>query len=186
MVIFDISEEEKRQFCLDKGAVGVINRKDFDHWGPMPDTNAPEWGTWMKGARAFGKAIWEAVGEKKNPRIVFEHPGATTFPTSVFVCERFGRVVICAGTSGYDCMFDVRYLWMLQKDIIGSHFANALECVRANELVHQGLISPVVSEVFNYDEIPKAHQLMYENKHSGKINDWHNICLLYTSPSPRD
>ena len=33
-----ISDEDKRQFCLDKGAVGVINRKDFDHWGPMPDT----------------------------------------------------------------------------------------------------------------------------------------------------
>ena len=61
---------------------------------------------------------------------------------------------------------------MLQKDVIGSHFANALECVRANELVHQGLIKPVVSEIFNYDEIPKAHQLMYENKHSGKWFAW--------------
>ena len=33
-----ISDEDKRQFCLDKGAVGVINRNDFDHWGVMPDT----------------------------------------------------------------------------------------------------------------------------------------------------
>ncbi|MEE3168230.1 MAG: alcohol dehydrogenase catalytic domain-containing protein, partial [Chloroflexota bacterium] len=51
-----VSDEEKRQFCLDKGAVGVINRKEFDHWGPMPDTTSKEWGTWMKGARTFGKA----------------------------------------------------------------------------------------------------------------------------------
>ena len=54
-----VSDEEKRQFCLDKGAVGVINRNEFDHWGPMPDTSSKEWGVWMKGARAFGKAIWE-------------------------------------------------------------------------------------------------------------------------------
>ena len=70
-----VSNEDKRQFCLDHGAVGVINRSDFDHWGTMPNTDAPEWGAWMKGARGFGKAIWDAVGERKSPRIVFEHPG---------------------------------------------------------------------------------------------------------------
>jgi len=30
-------DEDKRQFCLDHGAVGVINRNDFSHWGVMPD-----------------------------------------------------------------------------------------------------------------------------------------------------
>ena len=28
-----ISDEGKRQFCMDKGAVGVINKNDFSHWG---------------------------------------------------------------------------------------------------------------------------------------------------------
>lgn len=58
---------------------------------------------------------------------------------------------------------------MHQKRIIGSHFANALECIRANELVRKGIIKPVLSQVYPYDEIPRAHQLMYENKHSGKM-----------------
>ena len=58
---------------------------------------------------------------------------------------------------------------MHQKRIIGSHFANALECIRANELVRKGIIKPVLSQVYSYDEIPKVHQLMYENKHSGKM-----------------
>ena len=31
---------------------------------------------------------------------------------------------------GYNLDFDVRYLWMRQKQIIGSHFANAYECTR--------------------------------------------------------
>ena len=66
-------------------------------------------------------------------------------------------------------MFDVRNLWMHQKRIIGSHFANALECLQANELVRKGIIKPVISETLAYDEIPKAHQLVYDNKHSGKI-----------------
>jgi crotonyl-CoA carboxylase/reductase len=91
-----ISDESKRQFCLDHGAVGVINRKKFDHWGRMPDTGHPDWKTWSSGARGFGKAFWEALGERRSPRIVFEHPGETTLPTSCFVCDIGGMVVICA------------------------------------------------------------------------------------------
>ena len=96
-----ISDEAKRQFCLDKGAVGVINRNEFDHWGVMPDTTSKDYGAFIKGARNFGKAIWEAVGERASPEIVFEHPGEATLPTSGFVCSTGGMVVICAGTTGY-------------------------------------------------------------------------------------
>ena len=73
-----VSSEDKTQFCLDHGAVGVINRNDFDHWGPMPDTEGPDYVPWVKGARAFGKAIWEVLGERASPRIVLEHPGEAT------------------------------------------------------------------------------------------------------------
>ena len=34
--------------------------------------------TGSAGAKDFGKAIWEALGEKVSPRIVFEHPGQDT------------------------------------------------------------------------------------------------------------
>ena len=64
-----ISDEDKRQFCLDKGAVGVINRNDFDHWGAMPDTASPEYSNFIKGARAFGKAVWDILGERKTPKL---------------------------------------------------------------------------------------------------------------------
>ncbi len=168
-----VSSQDKFKMCEELGAVGVINRKDFPNLPYKKNETPEESQLRFKEMKNFGKKIWEILGERRSPNVIFEHPGETTFPASVFVCERFGRVVICAGTTGYDCMFDVRYLWMLQKDIIGSHFANALECVRANELVHQGLINPVVSEIYEYDEIPKAHQLMYENKHSGKM-----VCMV--------
>ena len=78
------------------------------------------------------------------PDIVFEHVGKATFPTSVLAVKPFGKVVICGATSGYTLDFDVRYLWMRQKQIIGSHFANAWECNRANELIEQGKIRPVL------------------------------------------
>ena len=160
-----ISDEEKRQFCLDKGAVGVINRKDFNHWGAMPPTNDPAFKEWMGGARSFGKAIWDCLGEKSNPKIVFEHPGEATLPTSGFVCALGGMVVICAGTTGYNVSMDLRYHWMQQKRFQGSHLANDQEAEAVNELIIQKKVDPCLSETYEFDQIGHAHQLMHDNKH---------------------
>ena len=160
-----VSDDAKRQFCLDHGAAGVINRNDFDHWGQMPDTDDPAYGGWAKGARAFGKAIWEALGEKVSPRIVFEHPGETTMPTSVFVCATGGMVVICAGTSGYKATLDLRYHWMRQKRLQGSHLSNDEQAAAVTELIANGKMDPCLAQTFSFDEIGEAHQLMHENRH---------------------
>ncbi len=164
-----VSSEDKRQYCLNLGAIGVINRNDFDHWGVMPDTKSPEWKTWMAGARTFGKAIWDIVGERKNPRIVFEHPGEATLPTSCFVCDTGGMVVICAGTSGFNVSLDLRYLWFMQKRIQGSHLANDEQAEAVNQLVIDGKVNPGHSDTFSFDEIGLAHQKMHENKNIGNM-----------------
>ncbi len=160
-----ISDEGKRQFCMDKGAVGVINRNDFSHWGPLPDTEDPTFNEWMAGARAFGKAIWDILGERTNPKIVFEHPGEATLPTSGFVCALGGMVVVCAGTTGYNVTLDLRYHWMHQKRLQGSHVANDDEASAVNELVIQKKVDPCLSETYEFEQIGHAHQLMHENKH---------------------
>ncbi|HXS45197.1 MAG TPA: zinc-binding dehydrogenase, partial [Solirubrobacteraceae bacterium] len=77
---------------------------------------------------------------------------------------------ICGATSGYQLDFDVRYLWMRQKQIIGSHFANAWECNVANKLIEDGLVRPVLWRTMAFDQVAEAHQLMHENKHLGKIS----------------
>ena len=80
-----VSSDERGEYCKALGAVGYINRRQFDHWGIMPEwTDNEAYGTWLQGVRGFGRALWEALGERKNPRIVFEHPGQDTVPTSVF------------------------------------------------------------------------------------------------------
>ncbi len=160
-----VSDDAKRQFCLDHGAAGVINRNDFDHWGQMPDADDPAYGGWAKGSRAFGKAIWEALGEKVSPRIVFEHPGETTMPTSVFVCATGGMVVICAGTSGYKATLDLRYHWMRQKRLQGSHLSNDEQAAAVTELIANGKMDPCLAQTFSFDEIGETHQLMHENRH---------------------
>jgi crotonyl-CoA carboxylase/reductase len=160
-----VSNERKYEFCKRLGAVGCINRKDFDHWGRLPDwENNEAMAKFTAGARAFGKAIWDTLGERRNPRIVFEHPGQDTVPTSQFVCDTGGMIVICAGTSGYNADVDLRYLWMRQKRLQGSHFANDEQSNAFNDLVVAGKIDPCLSRTFAFEDTGECHQLMYENR----------------------
>ena len=161
-----VSSESKFEFCQNLGAKGCINRKKFDHWGMPPHWDDLEaFGGWAEGARAFGKAIWEIVGGRRSPAIVFEHPGEDTIPTSILVCDIGGMVVICAGTTGFSAVVDLRYLWMRQKRFQGSHFANDDNAAAFNQLVVDGKVDPCLSRVFAFEEIGQAHQLMHENKH---------------------
>ena len=160
-----VGDDRKIDFCMKLGAKGCINRKQFTHWGMMPhwkDNDA--YNKWAAGCRAFGKAIWDIVGERRNPRIVFEHPGEDTVPTSIFVCDNGGMVVICAGTTGFNAVVDLRYLWMRQKRFQGSHFANDDQAHAFNQLVLDHKIDPCLAHTYKFDEIALTHQLMHENK----------------------
>jgi crotonyl-CoA carboxylase/reductase len=151
-----VSSDEKAAMLREYGAQLCINRSQFD------------FSKGFETSKAFGKALRQLTGGR-DPDIVFEHVGKETFGTSVFVAKRFGKIVICGATSGYDLTFDVRHLWMRQKSIIGSHFANAHQAERANRLVIEGKIRPVLDEVFPFEKVAEAHQLMAENKHKGKL-----------------
>ncbi|TFG94613.1 MAG: crotonyl-CoA carboxylase/reductase, partial [Myxococcales bacterium] len=130
-------------------------------------------------ARAFSRKFWEVLGERRNPSIVFEHAGEDTIPTSIFVCDNAGMVVICGGTSGYNADLDLRLLWMRQKRLQGSHYANRQQCAAVNRLVAQGRIDPCLSLVFPFAEVGAAHQLMYENRHPPG-----NMAVLVNAPHP--
>ena len=147
-----VSSADKGELVKQLGAVDYIDRNEFKGMmrtgGETPDEEKER----FKVSREFSKRVKEILGDA--PDIVFEHVGKATFPTSVFTVKPFGKVVICAGTTGYNLDFDVRYLWMRQKQIIGSHFANAYECNKANELIESGQIRPVLWRTLGFDGVP--------------------------------
>jgi crotonyl-CoA carboxylase/reductase len=174
-----ISDEDKREFVMGLGAKGVINRKDFNCWGQLPKVGTPEYQAWFKEARKFGAAIWAITGKGVNVDMVFEHPGESTFPVSVFVVRRGGMVVICAGTTGFNLTLDARYLWMHQKRVQGSHFANLKQASAANKLMLERRLDPCMSEVFPWEDIPGAHMKMLRNEHKPG-----NMAVMVQAPAP--
>jgi crotonyl-CoA carboxylase/reductase len=164
-----VSSAEKGELVKRLGAVDYIDRREFDGMMRTPENLADPAAEKerFKASRGFAKRVKEIFGDA--PDIVFEHVGRATFPTSVFVCKPFGKIVICGATSGFQLDFDARYLWMRQKQIIGSHYANPYQSLKANQLMAEGKVRPVIWRTMDFDRVPEAHQLMYENKHLGKI-----------------
>jgi crotonyl-CoA carboxylase/reductase len=163
-----VSSGEKGELVKKLGAVDYIDRNEFAGMMRKGGESPEEEKERFKVSRGFAKRVKEILGD--SPDIVFEHVGQATFPTSVLVVKPFGKVVICGATSGFNLDFDVRYLWMRQKEILGSHFANAYECMRANKLMAEGRIRPVLWQAMSFEGVPEAHQLLHENKHLGKIS----------------
>jgi crotonyl-CoA reductase len=156
-----VSSQEKVELLNEIGCEAVIDRKaeGYKFWdGDKQDA---------KEFRRFGKKIRELVGE--DPDIVFEHPGRQTFGASVFVAKRGGKIVTCASTSGYEHVYDNRYLWMMLKSIIGSHFANYKEAWAANRLLDLGMIHPILSKTYPLAETAEAAWQVHQNLHKGKL-----------------
>ena len=175
-----VSDDERGEYCKRLGAVGYIIRNQFSHWGIPPHwTDVDGQKEWIKSCRAFGKAIWDVLGERRNPDIVFEHPGESTIPTSIFVCEAGGMVVICAGTTGYSAMVDLRYHWVRQKRLQGSHGSNDEQAQAYNQLVCDGKIDPCLGEVYSFEDIGKAH---YDMEQGEKV--FGNRVALVGAPRP--
>ena len=86
-------------------------------------------------------------------------------------------VVICAGTTGFNCTFDVRYMWMHQKRLQGSHFAHLKQASAANKLMVERRLDPCMSEVFPWADIPEAHHKMLKNQHKPG-----NMAVLVQAP----
>jgi crotonyl-CoA carboxylase/reductase len=162
-----VSSEEKGELIKQLGAIEYINRNEFSGMMRRGDEDADQEKARFKESRRFCKEVERILGGP--PDIVFEHVGKATFPTSVLCVRPFGKVVICGATSGYQLDFDVRYLWMRQKEIVGSHFANAWQAIKANELIEESKIRPVLWHTMGFEGVAEAHQLLRDNKHLGKI-----------------
>lgn len=101
--------------------------------------------------------------------IVFEHTGRATFAASVALAKTGGKIVTCGSTSGYNHVFDNRYLWQTVKSIIGSHGANYHEAMQSTRLICKGMVNPVLSDVYTLDHTADAICRIHAGSQVGKL-----------------
>ncbi|MEU6986599.1 crotonyl-CoA carboxylase/reductase [Streptomyces sp. NPDC046324] len=156
-----VGSERKAKALQALGCDVIINREELGLTEPETPEDVIEQG------KRLGRAIRREVGE--DPHVAFDYVGRATFGLSVFVVRRGGTVVTCGSSTGYQHLYDNRYLWMNSKRIVGSHAANLQEQSELNRLVSLGRIRPVMSDVHPLGAVGEAARLVQTNQHIGKV-----------------
>jgi len=163
-VVAVASSDERGKYCIERGACGYVNRKNFDCWGRLPEINSSEYLTYLLKVRKFRSAIRDILGKNVSPDIVVDFIGEETLHVSTYVVEWGGMVITCGATSGFLMSFDASYLWMRQKRIQGSHFCSFEGIEQLQKIVEEQKIDCRVSKTYRWKDLALAHEELYEGR----------------------
>jgi NADPH:quinone reductase-like Zn-dependent oxidoreductase len=107
--------------------------------------------------------------EKRGVDVVFEHTGAETWPGSVQVLAKNGRLVTCGATSGYDARTDLRQVFYRHLNLLGSFMGSKAELIEAMKFVARGPLRAVVAETLPLRDARRAHEQMQNRAQFGKL-----------------
>ena len=132
-----------------------------------------------KTMKPFGAAVGKALRSPGNPRgapdIVFERAGFDSLGVSSALVKPYtGRIVYSENMKGRRYSFYAPQVWTRQRRIImptaeirGTHLSNAHEVAQMHDLVAAGVLTVTPPTVVPWDELPAAHQAMWDNVHAG-------------------
>ena len=106
---------------------------------------------------------------KRGVDVVFEHTGAATWPGSVAVLARNGRLVTCGATSGFDARTDLRQVFYRHLSLLGSFMGSKAELLEAMKFVERGQIRAVIDRTLPLAEARRAHELIEDRAQFGKL-----------------
>ncbi len=101
--------------------------------------------------------------------LVIDHVGEKTMPISFRSLAWGGRIVTCGSTTGAKTEINLRHLFFKQLSIIGSTMGRPDSLKKIMKLADEGVFRGVVSEVFPFSEIGKAHDTMEKSQQIGKL-----------------
>jgi acrylyl-CoA reductase (NADPH)/3-hydroxypropionyl-CoA dehydratase/3-hydroxypropionyl-CoA synthetase len=129
--------------------------------------------------KPFGAAVGALLRSPDNPRgapdLILERAGHDALGVSTALVKPFtGRVVYCEEMAGRRYAFYAPQVWtrhrrilMPSASILGTHLCNAYEVTRMNDMVAAGLLDVTEPTVVPWDQLPGAHQAMWDNRHQG-------------------
>jgi len=129
--------------------------------------------------KPFGSAVGRLLSSPGNPRgvpdLVIERAAQDTLGVSTSLVKPFGgRVVYAEAMAGRRYTFYAPQVWTRQRRIVmpsanifGTHLCNAFEVTQMNKMIAAGLLDVTEPTVVPWDGLPRAHQAMWDNSHTG-------------------
>jgi alcohol dehydrogenase len=116
----------------------------------------------------FSRRAWEISG-KKGVDVVVNYTGGDTWVPSIRALARYGRLLTCGATAGFDPKEDIRYIWRREAEIIGSNGWRREDLKALLEDVAAKRIVPVIDRVFPLEESVEAMRVMEDREIFGKV-----------------
>jgi alcohol dehydrogenase len=114
----------------------------------------------------FGKPrIWGGGGVD----VVVNYIGGDTWAKSLKVLGRFGRMLVCGATAGYDPKEDIRYIWSYELSIVGSNAWTPEDQVALMDMVRDGTLKPVIDRVLPLAEFRQGLKALINREVFGKV-----------------
>jgi NADPH:quinone reductase-like Zn-dependent oxidoreductase len=101
--------------------------------------------------------------------VVVETVGAATMDHSLKCAAPFGRIVVSGTTSGNLASVDLRRVFALQLEILGSSMGTPGELAELLEMCAAGRIQPVVDSVFGFSRVREAFEKLNSGGVFGKV-----------------
>ena len=124
---------------------------------------------------AIAPALRNTLDKRGLPDIVFERRGRDGLAlASALVKPNTGRVVYAEDLEGQCFSFYAPQVWTRQRRILmptaeirGTHLNTSREFAEMQEQIASGLLAVLPPTPVTMDELPEAHQAMWENRHQG-------------------
>ena len=101
--------------------------------------------------------------------VVIETVGAPTFDHSLKCAKQGGRIVVSGATAGYQAQVDLRRVYFLQLEILGSTMGTREELAGLLSLCVSHGVRPVVDTVFGFSEVEQAFARLESGDVFGKL-----------------
>ncbi len=120
-------------------------------------------------AQLGATALQPGVRLPERVDVVIETVGAATFDHSLKCAGRGGRIVVCGATAGYSPTVNLRRIFALQLEILGSSMGTRDELAALLTLCAQRGVRPVVDSVYGFSEVPAAFARLASGQAFGKV-----------------
>jgi len=140
------ASDDKLEFCAKIGAEHLINRKSQNVLDEV-----------------------RRITSRRGADVVFEHPGAPTWPTSIQAVKWGGTITTTGATGGNIAETDLRHVYFRQLTIRGSLLGSKAELLEALKHVDSGQLKPTISQVLPLKELARGHEIMEQDEIIGKM-----------------
>jgi NADPH:quinone reductase-like Zn-dependent oxidoreductase len=101
--------------------------------------------------------------------VVIESVGAPTFDHSMKSSKPGARIVVCGATGGHQATVDLRRVFAMRLEILGSTMGTAAELTALLDLMVAGDIRPVIDSTYGFTAVADAFARLNSGEVFGKV-----------------